>query len=72
MGHPHRVSPYCVKRFRLVAADGTVLHACEENHHGRKVVDLPAPVATTARHLEILEMNRAHVPAAVFSVRCYA
>lgn len=70
--HPENVSPYLVKRYRIRAADGTVLHECRENHLAQNIIDLPQPVHTTALHIDILEMNGAGVAATVQAVRCYA
>jgi len=70
--HPDNVSPYGVKRYRVRAADGTVLHECQENHQARNIIELPQPVRTAALHIDILEMNGAGVPATLQSVRCYS
>jgi len=63
--------PFCVKRYRILDADGKTLHECAENHHSHNVVRLPDPVTTAALHIELLEMQRPGVPPALFGVHCY-
>jgi hypothetical protein len=69
MGHPDRDIPFCIKRYRLTAADGHVLYSCIENHQTRNTILLPEPAVTDALHLEVLETHGA--PAALFELRCY-
>lgn len=69
-GHPERDIPFCVRHYRLLGADGTVLHECLENHQTRNSVTFDAPVTTSALHVEIVSTHGA--PAAVFEVRCYS
>jgi len=69
MGHPESDMPFCVKRYRILDADGKTVYEVAQNHQTRNVVRFPQPVTTTALHLEVLETHGA--PAAVFEVRCY-
>jgi hypothetical protein len=71
MGHPERVTPFCVRTFRLRDAAGTVLAECAENHQARALITLPAPVRTDRLTLELAAPG-AQVPAALFEIRCYA
>jgi hypothetical protein len=61
--------PFCIKRYRITAADGRVVYSCPENHQTRNTILLPEPVVTDELHVEILETHGA--PAALFEVRCY-
>jgi hypothetical protein len=69
MGHPERDIPFCIKRYRLTAADGRVLYSCAENHQTRNTILLPEAAVTDELHLEVLETHGA--PAALFEIRCY-
>jgi len=71
MGHPERRMPFCVERYRVLDESGHVLATCTENHQARNVIVLASPVTTRALRLE-LAAPAAHVPAALFEVRCYA
>lgn len=71
MGHPERVMPFCVKRYRVVADRGRVVAACDDNYQTRNTITLAEPLVTTSLHIEVLEMN-GDAPAALFEVRCYA
>jgi len=68
-GHPERDIPFCIKRYRITAADGRVLYSCPENHQTRNTILLPEPVVTDELHVEVLDTHGA--PAALFEVRCY-
>ena len=70
MGHPERKMPFCVDRYRILDESGAVLAACADNHHARNVIVLAPPVRTCALRIE-LTAPAPHVPAALFSVRCY-
>ena len=69
MGHPERNIPFCIKRYRIMAADGRVLHSCTENHQTRNTILLPEPIVTNELRVEVLETHGA--PAALFELRCY-
>ncbi len=71
MGHPERVMPFCVKRYRLLDERGRVVAACDDNHQTRNTIALTEPLVTSSLHIEVLEMN-GDAPAALFEVRCYA
>jgi hypothetical protein len=64
MGHPERVMPFCVRHYRIVTADGRVLHEATDNHQARNEITLADPVVTDALHLEIHSTHGA--PAALF------
>ncbi|MBN9662130.1 MAG: FAD-dependent oxidoreductase [Acidobacteria bacterium] len=69
-GHPERDIPFCVRHYRLLDAEGALLHECLENHQTRNTVRLDTPVTTSALQVEIVSTHGA--PAAVFEVRCYS
>jgi hypothetical protein len=61
--------PFCVRHFRLLSAEGTVLAEVNEHHQSRWRLDLAEPLHTRAIILEILE-TWAALPA-IYEVRCY-
>ena len=69
LGHLERVAPFCVKRYRVLDANGNRLYECPENHQTRNSIRLPSRVATDEIRIEVLETWGA--PAAIFGVRCY-
>jgi hypothetical protein len=69
LGHPERDIPFCIKCYRITAADGRVLYCCPENHQTRNTILLPEPAVTDELHVEVLETHGA--PPALFEVRCY-
>ena len=71
MGHPERVTPFCVRRFTLRDAADRVLAACAENHQARVIIKLAEPVSTDRLTLELVAPD-ANVPAALFEIRCYS
>lgn len=71
--HPDRGMPFCVKKFRLLSADGTVLAEHDDWRQPRFVLKLDRPIRTDGLKLEILAMNSPEVPpASVMQVRVYA
>jgi len=70
MGHPERVVPFCVQRYRLRDGAGTLLAACDDNHQTRNTIRLPAPVTTDRLVLELDHPGPA-APAALLEIRCY-
>ncbi len=71
MGHPERVTPFCVRTFRIRDAAGQVLADYADNHQARVIIQLPAPVQTDRLTLELTAPG-AQVPAVLFEIRCYA
>ncbi|NLF77802.1 MAG: FAD-dependent oxidoreductase [Chloroflexi bacterium] len=70
MGHPERVMPFCVRRYRVRDEVGRVVAACDDNHQSLNSIALDAPLVTSRLIIEVLEMN-GDVPANLFEVRCY-
>ena len=69
LGHPEREMPFCVGSYRILNAEGAVVHECAGNHQTRNTVLLDPPVLTSRLTLEIVSTHGA--PAAVFDLRCY-
>lgn len=70
-GHPESRMPFCVPSYRLRDETGRVVAECREHHQTRAVIVFTEPVTT---HLLTVELDHpsAHIPAALFEVRCYA
>jgi len=74
-GHPERVVPFCVRDVAIAALSGErgverdIAHV-RENHRTRQVFRLASPVTTKVLSLRLTPPS-AHVPAALFDVRCY-
>jgi len=71
-GHRHRVTPLCVKHFRIKTGDGDTLVEVEDNHDPRRVITFQKPVTTDNLSVEVPAMHGEHTPASVFELRCYA
>jgi hypothetical protein len=69
-GHPERVMPFCVRRYRIFDAHGMLLAEVAANHQTRNSISFPQPVRTDKLRIE-LEHPSGTVPAALFRVRCY-
>jgi hypothetical protein len=69
LGHPERVVPFCVKRYRILDHHENLLFECTDNHQTRNTVTLAKPVALEALHIDVMETHGA--PAALFEVRVY-
>ena len=69
-GHPENEIPFCVRRYRLLDADGRLLHERTDNHQTRNTVALADAVTTDTLLIEVLE-SCGPCPASVFEVRCY-
>ncbi len=67
--HPERVSPFCVKHYRVRAGE-RLLAECIDNHQTTSEIVLDEPVETDNLVVEVVASHE-HVPAAVFEVRCY-
>ena len=65
--HPERVIPFCVRHYRILDSDGTVIHVCESNYQGINRVSFQAPVLTAGLILE-LDHPSADVPAALYGL----
>jgi hypothetical protein len=70
-GHPESRMPFCVHHYRVLDENSVILADCVENHQTRAVIVLPQPVVTRSLRIKLTRPH-AHVPAALFEVRCYA
>ena len=70
-GHPEGPMPFCVKHYRIIDAEGTLLAEEHNNHQSRNWITFGTPVTSKSLVLEILE-SYGDVPAALFEVSCYA
>jgi hypothetical protein len=68
-GHPERTMPFCVQGFRLLDADGNILHEETDNHQAVVRIDLPEPCQTDKLLLEITATHGC--PAAVARICVY-
>jgi len=71
LGHPENVMPFCVKRYRLLTCDDTVLADVSDNHQTRNRIVLAEPVETRGLKLELLATH-GNPPPALFAIRCYS
>ncbi|MDY0166428.1 MAG: FAD-dependent oxidoreductase [Thermoguttaceae bacterium] len=69
LGHSERAMPFCVRHFRILDAQGRVLHECRDNHQTRRPVELPEPAITDSLRVECLA-TWGGTPAALFRVSC--
>lgn len=67
LGHPERVAPFCVRRYKLLDESGTVLHACDDNHQTRNRIVFRRPVRT--RGLRVVLQETWGAPAAMFELQ---
>ena len=66
-GHPEEVVPFCVRSFRILDGEGTVIHECAENHQTIQRVRLSKAVATNRLRIE-LDPPESGAPAALFGI----
>jgi hypothetical protein len=59
-----------VRDYRVLDADGTVLHEVTGNHQTRNVLQFTQPVVTNEVQIQVLKTHGA--PAAIFEWSCYA
>ncbi|MEI7957670.1 MAG: FAD-dependent oxidoreductase [Verrucomicrobiota bacterium] len=71
MGHPERVTPFCIPRFEVRDDAGKSLHRCGENHQARCTINLSTPVVTTQLQFTF-ERPSEQIPAALYEVHCYS
>jgi len=69
-GHPERVMPFCVKRYRIRDASEKVIAERMDNHQTRNEIVFDVPIVTDQVNIELLE-SHGPVPAVLFQVCCY-
>jgi len=68
-GHPEREIPFCIKRYRILDENGTVLAEIKDNHHAQNTIRLDHPVTTCMLKIENLSTETPVSPA-VLAVHC--
>lgn len=68
-GHAERVTPFCVKAFRVLDELGTELYKVENNHLSHHRIELATAVQTCSLAIEILEPAKG--TSAIFGVSCF-
>ncbi|WP_300602027.1 FAD-dependent oxidoreductase [Niabella sp.] len=71
MTHPETTMPFCVQDYRVEDEWGNLLYQKEGNFQTRNIIVLEQPVVTKQLVIRMKHPS-ADVPAALFSVRCYA
>ena len=71
MGHPERVSPFCVPAVTLHDGNGTLLGTIGENFLSLRQIIFPHPVVTQELRLRLTPPGSG-APAGLFAVRAYA
>ncbi|MCF3110580.1 FAD-dependent oxidoreductase [Niabella sp. CC-SYL272] len=71
MTHPETTMPFCVQDYQVEDEWGNLLYQKEGNFQTRNVIVLEQPVVTKQLVIRMKHPSAA-VPAALFSVRCYA
>jgi hypothetical protein len=69
-GHPERVSPFCVRHYRLRDERGEVAAEVEEQHQTRACHRFDPPLETAGLSVEVVSTWGA--PAAIFALRAYS
>ncbi|PPL00487.1 FAD-dependent oxidoreductase [Parapedobacter indicus] len=70
MTHPERVMPFCVRRYRIEDAAGTVVYQREGNYQTRNTIVFDRPVITDKLTVYV-EHPSENIPASLFAIRCY-
>ena len=71
MGHPESVMPFCIRNYQIKNDHGRVIYTKKDNYHTHNQIVLDEYLITSSLTIEV-EHPSANVPAAIFSVRCYA
>jgi hypothetical protein len=70
MGHPERVMPFCVSRYRICNDRNEVIYERTENHLAINRIVFEEPLQTRYLVLELMHPSE-HVPASLFEVLVY-
>jgi hypothetical protein len=70
MGHPEDVMPFCVRNYKIVDDRGHIVFEKEGNYQSMNRIELDQPILTSALTI-VVDRPSDHVPASLFSVRCY-
>jgi hypothetical protein len=69
--HPETAMPFCVRDYRVLDAQGSVVAEVRDNHQTLNHLAFEPPLTTDSLTIEVLARHSA-APAAIFEVRCYA
>jgi len=70
MGHPERIMPFCVRKFRIYDDQNNLIWEELANHESIRIIRL-SEVLLTRKLTFQFEHPAADIPAAVFAIRCY-
>ncbi|OQP40057.1 fumarate reductase [Niastella yeongjuensis] len=70
MRHPEHVMPFCVRNYAVYDGQGNLLRKISGNYQTRNIITLQEPLVTDTLVIAC-EHPAAHVPAAIFEIRCY-
>ncbi len=70
MTHPENVMPFCIQDYEILNEKEEVIHSTVGNHQTRNEIIFSRPLITEKLTIK-LKHPSAHVPAALFALRCY-
>jgi hypothetical protein len=70
MQHPEQAMPFCIRNYAVYDGQGNLLKKVSGNYQTRNIITLQQPLVTNALVIAC-EHPAAHVPAAIFEIRCY-
>ncbi|MBE7168995.1 MAG: FAD-dependent oxidoreductase [Williamsia sp.] len=70
MHHPDKAMPFCIREYQLYDGRGNLVEAVCGNYQTRNIIRLKEPLFTDTLVVKC-QHPAAHVPAAIFEIRCY-
>jgi hypothetical protein len=70
MHHPEHAMPFCIRNYYIYDGQGNQLQEISGNYQTRNTITLQQPLVTDTLVIKC-EHPAAHVPAAIFEIRCY-
>lgn len=70
LGHPERIIPFCIQKYRLRDEHGKIFFEMKDNHQTINKIQLSEPIVTKQLIIEPEHPSK-HVPAAIFEVQVY-
>ncbi|SHG61480.1 FAD dependent oxidoreductase [Fodinibius roseus] len=70
-GHPERVMPFCINKYRIFDSEGTQIYQKTDNHQTINRIEFEPPIVTSSLHIQI-EQPDPGVYSALFEVLCYS
>lgn len=71
MGHPEDVMPFCVRNYKILDDENRVIFEKEGNYQSMNQIELEQSVMTSTLTI-VVDHPSDHIPASLFSVRCYS